>query len=581
MSRIRILPEVLSNKIAAGEVVERPASVVKELIENAVDAESTKVVLEIKKGGRALIRASDNGVGMDYDDAVMCTERHATSKIYDEKGLFSIATLGFRGEALPSIASVSDMEIITRIDSADAGTRIMVQGGKTGSVSEVGAPRGTMVSVNRLFFNTPARRKHLKTDKTEMGHISDTVSRMAIAWPDIHFKFLHNGRTLANWSSTPDRLHRIADVLKDESLEGHLHEVDYKDGNIRVHGFVASSSVTRATSRGLYTYVNGRFVRDKLLDHGVVEGYSGRLMKGRFPLVALFVTLPFDQVDVNVHPSKDLVRFLDPRQVYDAVAGAVKRTLETSGRLGWGQAGAPRPRVGQSPTPYTTFPAHGKVGESAPRPLSRPYSPPVEATAPLWPIRPFSSLRVIGQLHSTYVMCESEDGMVLIDQHAAHERVVFESLKAAYGQSDIATQGLLIPERLELSYREASILDALLKGLSEIGLEIEPFGGRTYLVKSVPDMLAGKPVKPLVMEIIEKMAEVGLASGLHHAVDECLTVMACHGAIRAKERLSDEEMKTLLKQLDNLKNASHCPHGRPIIVHRSLYQIEKDFKRVV
>jgi DNA mismatch repair protein MutL len=310
MPRIRILPEVLSNKIAAGEVVERPASVVKELIENAIDAESTKVVLEVKKGGRALIRVSDNGVGMDYDDAVMCTQRHATSKIYDEKGLFSISTLGFRGEALPSIASVSGMEIITRVEPADVGTRIVFEGGTTKSVSEVGAPKGTMVSVNRLFFNTPARLKYLKTDKTELGHISDTVSRMAIAWPGIQFKFVHNGRALASWSPTSNRLLRIADVLKEKDLEGHLHEVDYKNGDVRVSGFVASSSVTRATSRGLYTYVNGRFVRDKLLGHAIVEGYSGRLMKGRFPLVVLFVALPFDQVDVNVHPSKNLLQGL-------------------------------------------------------------------------------------------------------------------------------------------------------------------------------------------------------------------------------------------------------------------------------
>ena len=578
MPRIRILPEVLSNKIAAGEVVERPASVVKELMENSIDAGSTTVVVEIKKGGRGLIRVSDNGVGMDPDDALLSVERHATSKIYDEKGLFSIATLGFRGEALPSIASVSDMELVTRTESSDGGTRFLVDGGKIKDVAEIGTPKGTMVSVTRLFFNTPARRKYLKTEQTEMGHVSDTVSRMALSRPDIHFKFFHNERVLANWSPTSDLVDRIADVLKG-GMERHLNEVDFKSGNIRVHGFVATLDMTRATSRSLYVHVNGRFVRDKLLDHAIVEGYSGRLMKGKFPVVVLFVTLPLDQVDVNVHPSKSLVRFQAPRQVHDAVAKAVKGTLETSSYPKWGQTAQPSPV--KRTRPYRIFSSNAKVSEPAASPMSGTYSAPVEATAHLWPKTPFSSLSVIGQLHNTYVVCESEGGLVLIDQHAAHERVLFESLKAAYADSNIATQGLLIPERLELSHREAGVLDALLKDLGDIGLQIEPFGGRTYLIRSVPGILVGKPVRALVMEIVEKVAEIGLASGLDRAVDECLTTMACHGAIRANERLSDEQMKTLLEQLDNLQNASHCPHGRPIVVHRSLHQIEKDFKRIV
>ncbi|MBW1741694.1 MAG: DNA mismatch repair endonuclease MutL [Deltaproteobacteria bacterium] len=577
MSRIKILPEVLSNKIAAGEVVERPASVVKELVENAIDAESTKVVVEIKKGGRALIRVSDNGIGMDRDNALLSIERYATSKIYDEESLFSIATLGFRGEALPSIASVSDMEMVTRVASSDVGTRVIVEGGKIKTVAEIGAPKGTMVSVNRLFFNTPARRKYLKTEQTEMGHISDTVTRMALAWPGIHFKFLHNGRVLGNWGPTSNPLHRIVDVLGGDLVD-RLYEVDHKGGNVRVHGFVASPNITRTTSRGLYVYVNGRFVRDKMLDHAIREGYAGHLMKGKFPVVVLFVTLPYDQVDVNVHPTKSSVRFEAPRQVYDTVSKGVTATLQALNRLKWGHTPLPKP---VRPRRYTISPPYGKISEPTAKPLPVSDSRPLDDTPRLWPERSFASLRVIGQLYNTYIVCESEDGLVLIDQHAAHERVVFESLKAAYSDSDVASQGLLIPERLELSHREASILDTLLKDLGNIGLEIEPFGGRTYLVKAVPDILAGKPMKPLVLEIIEKVAEIGLATGLHRAVDECLTIMACHGAIRANEKLSDEEMSTLLKQLDTLQHATHCPHGRPVLVHRSLRQIEKDFKRIV
>ncbi len=527
MTQIRILPEILSNKIAAGEVVERPASVVKELIENSIDAESTQIVVEVKKGGRDLVRVSDNGVGMDHDDVLLAIERHATSKIRDENDLFSIATLGFRGEALPSIASVSDMEIVTRTKSSTVGTRIMVQGGMIGEVSEVGAPEGTMISVNRLFFNTPVRRKYLKTDPTEMGHISDTVMRTALAWPGIHFKFFHNQKAMANWAPTPTPLNRIAEVLRN-GLEDRLHEVDYKDGNdngnIHVRGFVASSEITRSTSRGLYVYVNGRFVRDKVLYHAIMEGYAGRLMKGKSPVVVLFVTLPHAQVDVNVHPAKSWVRFEAPREVHNTIAKAIAATLQKSDRPVWGQQPGPKPSY--TPRPYTIFPFHGKISESAAKPLPEAYIPSVEPAPRLWEEKAFSSLRVIGQLHNTYIVCESEDGLVLIDQHAAHERIVFESLKAAYQRSDIPVQGMLIPERLELSHREASVLDTLLKDLGGMGVDIEPFGGRTYLVRSVPDILTGKPVKPMVMEIIEKVAEIGFASGLHRAVDECLIIMA-------------------------------------------------------
>ncbi|NVM22674.1 MAG: DNA mismatch repair endonuclease MutL [Desulfobacterales bacterium] len=578
MSRIRILPELLSNKIAAGEIVERPASVVKELIENAIDAESTKVLVEIKKGGRSLIRVSDNGIGMDRDDALLSIERYATSKIYDEKDLFSIATLGFRGEALPSIAAVSDMELVTRTESSDVGARIVVEGGKIKEVAKIGAPKGTMISINRLFFNTPARRKYLKTDQTEFGHVSDTVTRMALALPDIHFKLLHNKRVLANWAPTQEPLHRISDVLKG-GLQDDLYEVDYNGSDVRISGFVASPDITKTTSRGLHVYVNGRFVRDKVLDHAVMEGYASRLMKGKHPVVVLFVTVPYDKVDANVHPTKSSVRFASPRQVHDTVANGIAETLRTLDRPGWGRA--PAARLVHSPRSYTIHSSYAEISEPAAKPLQEAYLQLPDHTPRLWPETTFASLRVIGQLHNTYIMCESEDGLVLIDQHAAHERVVFESLKDAYGRSDIPTQGLLIHEKLEMTHREASILDTLLKDLSDIGLEIEHFGGKTYLVRSVPDILTGKPIKPLVMEIVEKVDEIGLASGLHCAVDESLIIMACHGAIRANERLADEEMKALLKQLDALDNATYCPHGRPILVHQSLRKIEKDFKRVV
>jgi DNA mismatch repair protein MutL len=578
MPEIKILPEVLSNKIAAGEVVERPASVVKELVENAIDAKSTQVTVEVKRGGKTFIRVSDNGIGMDRDDSLLAIERYATSKIWDEEDLFSISTLGFRGEALPSIASVSELEIVTKAVSSDAGTRIVIKGGQIKDVSEVGAPQGTMITVNRLFFNTPARRKYLKSEQTEMGHISDTVTRMALALPTIHFKLFHNERVLGNWGRTETPLHRITEVLKG-NLADNLYEVDHKNGNVGVNGFVASPEITRATSRGQYMYVNGRFVRDKVLHHAVMEGYAGRIMKGRFPVVVLFLVLPLDEVDVNVHPTKSSVRFGAPRLVHDTVAAGIVTAMQSLDRPTWGRRPSLKPV--RQPRQYNILPSYETISEPIPIPLSRPHTPSRASEPSLWEEKPFSSLRVIGQLHNSFIVCESEEGLVLIDQHAAHERVVFESLKAAYKNSKIITQGLLIPEKLELSHREAAILDSLIESLGDLGVGVEPFGGKTYLVRSVPDILAEKSISPLIMEIIDKAAEFGLASGLDRMIDECLILMACHGAIRAKAKLSDDEMRALLKQLDALEDPGHCPHGRPTLIRQSLYQIQKDFKRIV
>ena len=580
MPPIRILPEILSNKIAAGEVVERPASVVKELVENAIDAKSKKLVVEIKKGGRNLIRVSDNGTGMGRDDALLSVERYATSKVSDEKDLFSIATLGFRGEALPSIASVSEMEIVTRAASSEAGTHIVVEGGRIKNVSEIGAPKGTMVSVHRLFFNTPARRKYLKTEKTELGHISDTLTRMAMARPDIHFKFLHNGRVLGNWGSTSSLLNRAVDVLG-EDVQNRLYEVTHNGSSVEVVGLVGSPGMTRTTSRGLFVYVNGRFVRDRVLDHAVMDGYKGHLMKGQFPLVVLFVKLPPDQVDVNVHPTKNAVRFVASSQVHDTVARAVSEGLKRFDRPTWGELRTAQPKPQKAPVEYRLYPVQREVSEPKPMPAAPPSVVPAEGTVPFWSEKSFSSLKILGQLHNTYIVCESSDGLVLVDQHAAHERVVFDSLKAGYDQSTVTTQGLLVPETLELSHREANVLEMLMKNLNDMGLEIEPFGGNTFMIKSVPALLAGKSIKPLVMEILEKAAEIDLASDLDRGIEESLTLMACHGAIRANQRLAQEQMERLLEQLDDLENPSHCPHGRPTYIVRDLRQVEKDFKRSV
>ncbi|MBW1752851.1 MAG: DNA mismatch repair endonuclease MutL, partial [Deltaproteobacteria bacterium] len=334
MSKIKILPEVLSNKIAAGEVVERPASVVKELVENALDAGSSRIIIEIEKGGRSLIRVSDNGSGMNRDDALLAIERYATSKIFKDRDLFAISTLGFRGEALPSIASVSRFTLVTKDESSAVGTEIVVQGGTVKKVSDVGAPTGTMVTVGQLFFNTPARRKFLKTVNTEMGHIADAVAAFALGRPRVQFRLVHNGKVLKSWPTASDPVDRVVDVLG-KSIENDLHSLKFDDNAVTVTGWTASPRVARSTSRGIYIFVNGRLVRDRVIRHALFEGYGKRLMKGQFPMAVIFIKVPYDQVDVNVHPAKHEVRFAQQKRVHDAVAGAVAETLRYGDRSAW------------------------------------------------------------------------------------------------------------------------------------------------------------------------------------------------------------------------------------------------------
>lgn len=331
MSKIRILPDILSNKIAAGEVVERPASVVKELVENALDAESSRIVVEIKNGGRSLIRVSDNGAGMHRDDALLSIERYATSKILSDSDLFDIRSLGFRGEALPSIASVSKFKMVTRDRDSETGTEIIVEGGKILNVAEVGTPVGTQISVEDLFFNTPARRKFMKTVATEMGHIAEGVSAAALGWPAVHFQLLHNGRAVKSWPSTKEPFDRVMDVLGRE-IRHDLHPISFSDPRVSIQGWVASPRLTRKTSRGISTFVNHRFVRDRTIQHALMEAYSGRLMKGEFPVAVLFLRVPAEAVDVNVHPTKHEIRFIDPKEIHAAIITAVKKAFEPADR---------------------------------------------------------------------------------------------------------------------------------------------------------------------------------------------------------------------------------------------------------
>lgn len=625
MSRIQILPDILSNKIAAGEVVERPSSVVKELLENSIDANSSRIIIDIENGGRSLIRISDNGSGMNRDDAMLSIERYATSKIRTDADLFSIKTLGFRGEALPSIASVSHFSLITRDEYSETGTQILVDGGKIKSVTEVGAPVGTMIDVKNLFYNTPARRKFLKSTNAEMGHIADILSGIALGRPEIGFQLVHNGKMAKKWPVSSNPLDRISAVFGQDIRRG-LHKIELETENASVFGWISSPSITQSTSQKIYLYVNGRFIRDRGLQHALFDGYQGRLMKGRFPIAVLFIKVPFEQLDVNVHPAKHEIRFAGYRYVYDTLKAAVfkawniidqnkpqpvsielpthsyiSRIDRSSAAISFSQNRHEAKEIPfQTPSQKTTFTYDEPSEKETISEKQTLYSASINSIIQKKNLlqqenytdypeaqkdhylstgiqTPF---RIIGQFHNTYIVCESENEFILLDQHAAHERILFEELKRKAKKSGSPAQKLLIPEIIDFGYSESAILEKLLPGLLEFGLEIEPFGGNTFAVKAIPALISDREIKPFIVEMVEKISDIGFADGIEKTIDDCLIMMACHGAIRANQALSEKEMKGIIDQLALCENPSHCPHGRPIRIRWSLSELEKKFKRI-
>ena len=601
--------------------MERPASVVKELVENAIDAGSRRIRIEAERGGKSLIRVSDDGCGMGKDDALLSIERYATSKIADEKDLFSIRTLGFRGEALPSIASVSRFSLVTRKPDQEAGTEILIEGGTIRRVIEAGAPPGTMVSVRQLFFNTPARRKFLKTVNTEMGHIAEVVSATALARSRVGFKLFHDGKLLKDWPSVADGADRVSDVLG-KDLRNSLYPVSAKSEPAAVSGWIGSPLNSRSTSRGIYLFVNGRWVKDRILQHALFAGYGGRLMKGRYPAAVIFIEVPFDRVDVNVHPTKHEVRFADAGKVHDAVAEAVQSALNELDRPVWEpkktvqdsrfkiqgpglrsfgapsrQAGVKVPgfapselRPGRQGSGFKgsdvdRFKGQGvEEGQepwvpekaSTPRRMATEVKPRQEG---LWQKGRFSDLRVVGQFSNSYIVCEADRLLVLVDQHAAHERILYEKIRAGGRDRAPASQRLLLPETFELGLREAEIIANLADRLDSMGFEIEPFGGQSFVVRAVPAMLMDRQIGPIIEEIAEKAAEIGAASDPDTAVDDARKIVACHGAVRAHQALSETEMTALLADLDRCEDPAHCPHGRPTWIEWAETELEKRFKR--
>jgi len=612
---IRILPDILSNQIAAGEVVQRPASVVKELVENSIDAGAARITVEMDNGGKSLIRVSDDGAGLPRDQALLAIERYATSKIFTKDDLFAIASFGFRGEALPSIASVSRFCLVTRPRDADAATRVEMAGGKLIQVSDTGAPAGTLVEVRHLFFNTPARRKFLKTDTTEAAHITDTLSGLALGNPSVGFRLFSQNRLVKHFPPDQDLRHRAMLVLGDDAAD-HLYSMEHSAGDVRVTGVCANPAVTRASAGRIYLFVNQRLVHDKGVVAALFRGYAGRIMKGRYPVAVVCCDLPFDRVDVNVHPSKREIKFLDARPVYQAVTAAVTTALTaaqnqvaTYARSGPHPESRPEHEITADrftqaplawepdPLPATAFgsrkPADASEGSAKESDAdlcpssSHPDLPDrVQQTAEPFRIpdpTPDRSRppRVIGQVMGTYIVAEQADSLMLVDQHAAHERVVYEALTHRHAYLPADTQYLLVPETLELGAKEADLLSGMLPDLAAMGLVIEPFGGTTFVIKAVPGLLDQTSVKPMVTAMVDTLMETGDTAVRDQWRETCLMSMACHHAVRANRAMTLQEMETLIKDLWACGNPVHCPHGRPTIVTFDKYRMEKLFKRVV
>ncbi|HEY4183966.1 MAG TPA: DNA mismatch repair endonuclease MutL [Polyangia bacterium] len=609
-SRIAVLPPALADQIAAGEVVERAASVVKELCENAVDAGARRIEIEIEGGGRRLIRVADDGGGMTADEARLALRRHATSKIRSADDLWGLTSFGFRGEALPSIAAVSRLSLSTKLPGATGGFRLTVEAGLETEARDVGMPEGTHVEVRELFFNTPARLKFQKTEATEAANVNEAVLRLALAHPDVHFRLRAAGRTVLDLPVHRDLGERVRAALARRGA-GALHEARGEEGGHEVRAFLAAPEAAATTARSTFLFVGRRFVRDRSLLHALALGYGELLEKGRYPLAALFLEVPGQDLDVNVHPQKLEVRFARAAEVYAAVRhvvgaavarapwlpaprGAVRvhtlppetRDDGTSVAIGGGGQlhlartsgyGARLPRFGAADAAPVTAPAFPSSLASPAAVSSWPAAPQADDSSAY-----FQSLSYIGQLDRTYLVCETRGELVLVDQHAAHERVAFERLRVAHGRAELRRQRLLFPIPIELddSGAAAAAEDAAMAGL---GFEVERTGERTVLLRAVPELLKDADPKPLLAEVLGRLADGETTSSFAAAPTErferILATMACHSVVRAGDVLSRPQALALLMDLDRVDLRMHCPHGRPVLLRLPLAEIERRFGR--
>jgi DNA mismatch repair protein MutL len=568
---IRVLPQEVASKIAAGEVIERPESVVKELIENALDASGNRIHITIEKGGKKLIEVIDDGCGIPSQEVPLVLERHSTSKLSAIEDLFTLESLGFRGEALTSISAVSHMELITRTMDEDVATRLVIDGGHADAPQPIGAPTGTTVRVRDLFYNLPARLKFLKTENTERRRIQSLVSRYALAYPDVSFELTIEGRRVLQTTGNGQRREVLANIFGLEIAKNMIALPDPIEGPIQVNGFVSPPSIHRGTRREITFFVQGRWIHDQSLSAAVIQAYHGLLMVGRYPMAVILLKMPSQYVDVNVHPAKAEVRFQDPQQVFTIVQRAIRGTL-----------------LGQTIEPPVHFEsswwqrdsvADQKVIDPAwemDRNLTVDRVPEIIQTR--LPHTKVPLLRPVGQVGATYLVAEGPDGLYLIDQHAAHERVLYEAMMEAHKEGKLESQQLLEAIRLEMTRGEASTLEENLDLLNSLGFEIEPFGREMYRVRAVPAVLANADPGKAVMVVVENLGEN--ESPLERQIESRVIARVCkQAAVKAGQILSLEEQRKLIQDLEACEVPRTCPHGRPTMIHLSVDTLEKQFGR--
>lgn len=588
--KIRKLEPHLINQIAAGEVIERPASAVKELVENALDAKATSITIQLRDGGRSLIAVTDNGIGMTPDDLELAVERHATSKL-PEADLFNIQTLGFRGEALPSIGSVSRLHLTSRLQNADEAWLLKVEGGEKKPIMPISHPQGTHIEVKDLFYATPARLKFLKTPTTELSHTVEMLNRLSMGHHAVGFKLLSDQRIVFDYKPCESLQERLSQVMGTEFSQNAL-SLEMSRGDIVLNGFISLPTLNRSNASHQYLFVNGRPVKDKLLHGAVRAAYQDFLASDRYPLLALFVSLPFEEVDVNVHPAKTEVRFRDSGLIRGTIVSALKQTLAGASHKASTTIST---QAFRSLRPESTYHQPSLTAYKPTSPARTNYVPradygPLESLqetpvpiAPFVPPSPEAPLEIppLGyakaQIHETYIIAQGAEGMVIVDQHAAHERLVYERLKAERGH--VQRQPLLIPEVVELDGKALQSLQDVQQELKDFGLIIEPFGEKAMLIREIPALLGEVDLQRLLRDLGDEIDELGSPLSLKERLAEILATCACHNSVRAGRKLSIEEMNALLRQMEQTAHSGQCNHGRPTYVELKRSDMEKLFGR--
>ncbi len=601
MGQIVRLDQNMINMIAAGEVIERPASVVKELMENSIDAGATEITVAVEDGGRRLISVTDNGCGMDADDLATAFESHATSKIRSISDLHGVATLGFRGEALPSIASVALLRAVSRTRDSDQAHGIEFDCGEKGPLAPCSGDYGTTVSVRDLFYKLPARRKFLRTANTEMGHVSEQVTRIALGRPALSLTLLHNGKEVLRLTanqSLKQRIGALFPMLPMEPPDG-LIETQTREKNVHIHALLGRPSVSRSNSHFQYSFLNGRFIRDKFITHAIKEAYRGLLEPNRFPVVFLFIEMPPDDYDVNVHPTKIEVRFYNANLVHSQILGALRETLlgtdlhisaalPTSGGTSPSDAPTQQARRQEIADAMAEFfrthrPTHRQQQfDLQPRgPLRQHAAGPGDLPRPETPLHVATEIeeRKYIQIHDSYIVEQTEEGFVIIDQHALHERMLYETLRQRVGRDKLESQRLLLPESFEVTDAQAGVIDNNAPLIAKLGIEIVPFGPKTYAVQAFPTLLAKAAPIEFIQDLIDLLAEKTAELNTEDLLDAVLNMAACKAAIKAGQRLTDSEIQQLLADRELYESTTRCPHGRPTTIRFSMSELEKQFKR--